>query len=99
MTSATFEQIITADGEYVFPTNHVLRGILEIVGTFAGATAYPGYDDGAGNFVSFFDGSGDVISALSSAGWEVFIPASGRLAVKITGDEATTSLKVLFTTP
>lgn len=97
MTAKTFADTLSADGEYSYEPskiNHARAGILEVYGTFGGGTVTPGYADPDGAFVAFQE-EGSAISVSASCAWEVSVPASGTLAVKVAGSTAP-AIKVAF---
>ena len=96
MTSVTHDSTLTANGEYVFPENHIPSDVVELEGVFDGATATLGYSDSRGNFVPFYDAQGSEVMATSSRGWTVTVPVSGRLAVKVTNAGGSTAIQAKF---
>jgi hypothetical protein len=80
MINITFEDTITEDGVYVFPPRHPgLAILLEISGTFGGGAVEVGYLDASGNVTSYG------ISKAAAGSSVVRIPATGRLAVAVSG--------------
>jgi hypothetical protein len=46
------------------------------------------------SFASFADASGSNYSTTSASGWEVVVPASGRLAVRLAGSGGASAIRV-----
>ena len=77
---------ITANNEYVFPVRpSTSRVVLEVDGGFGGGTVTPGYQGLGGGFVALRDDAGAEITSTVPRAWEVFVPLSGKLAIKVTG--------------
>jgi len=71
------------------------RRILNLFGTFGGATATIGYLDPAGAFVSFKASvGGAAVTATASESWVFETPTSGRFTVSIAGATGTTAIKL-----
>ena len=86
MTSIANGGTITANGDYVFPVRaSTARVPLEVDGTFGGGTVTPGYQGLSGAFVPHRDSAGAIITTTNPATWEVFVPLSGLLAIRVAG--------------
>jgi hypothetical protein len=96
MTKSNFDNVISADGTYVFPQPSVSKfGVLQIAGGFGDGTVALGYDDGSGNFVAARNFSGDAITTAVADSYHVTMPVSGKLAIGVTGS-TTPTLVVSF---
>ena len=100
MPNASFNTLLTTNGEYFFPP--VTAGaeqVISIEGGFGGGNATLGYASNAGVFVPFLDSVGGIAVVLSAAGGvEARIPHPGRLAVKllsVSGSTATLTVKAI----
>ena len=89
MNAVYFNSVIDADGDYVFPINHIPAARFEVEGDFDGASVTLGYADSVGAFVAF-DAAAYVTD--SAKGWNVVNPISGQFAVRVASAGAGTRL-------
>jgi hypothetical protein len=87
---------ITTDGTTYFAGEDFRPGrlvLLDISGTFAGATVVPGYKATDGTFTPYMlpDSSGS-LSLTSRGGVEVRVPRSGKVGVTVSAATGSTSL-------
>lgn len=99
MTALTsYDTAMEADDTFTFP--HLPPGYLAVVelsGSFGGASATLGYLDRSGEFAAFKDGTGADISTSVPTGWQVRIPISGTLAVTIAAIQGLASINLSAT--
>ena len=95
MTTIPVTNILIADGEY-YPIKARSRGRIvsvEISGVFGGATVAPGYT--SADTVPVFVADGTSKTAIGR--WNILVPNSGRVALKVTSASGTTAIKVKIT--